>query len=127
MSRHRETGWDILFALLHVFLDSLLELAGLLAEHDSRVHVRWGRAFGVVEEGDDAYEDGFDALGRGPALAGGFTGHFVVAGGVKDGDAEFTVGVNVGVEDGPAELKGRRRVWVVCGECHLGFEIATVV
>lgn len=46
---------------------------------------------------------------------------------MEDGNAEFSVGVDVGVEEGPVELEGGRGVWVVGGEVHLGFEVAAVV
>jgi hypothetical protein len=53
----------------------------------------------------DRDEHGFDALHRGPPLRGGLAGHFVVAGGVKDRDAEAAVGVDVGVVEGADELE----------------------
>ena len=46
---------------------------------------------------------------------------------MQDGDAEFAVGVDVGMEEGSVELEGGRGVGVVLGEVHLGFEISAVV
>lgn len=46
---------------------------------------------------------------------------------MEDGDADFAVGVDVGVVEGSGELEGGRRVWVVGGEGHFGFEVAAVV
>ena len=47
--------------------------------------------------------------------------------GMKDGYAEFAVGIDVGMVQGPGELEGWRCVRVVAGKCHLGLEIAAVV
>jgi hypothetical protein len=69
------------------------------------VDVGGRRDFGVVEQRQDRDEHGFDALHRGPPLRGGLAGHFVVAGGVKDRDAEAAVGVDVGVVEGADELE----------------------
>ena len=46
---------------------------------------------------------------------------------MEDGDAQFSVGVDVGVEEGMCELKGRRRVRVVGREFHNGQEVAAIV
>lgn len=46
---------------------------------------------------------------------------------MQNGDAEFTVRVDVGVEEGAVELERGRGVGVVVGEIHLGFEIAAVI
>ena len=50
-----------------------------------------------------------------------------MAGSMQDGNAEFAVGVDIGMEEGPVELEGRRGVGVVLGEVHLGFEISAVI
>ena len=46
---------------------------------------------------------------------------------MQDADAEFAIGVDVGVVEGAVELEGRRGIGVVVGEGHGGLEVAAVV
>lgn len=46
---------------------------------------------------------------------------------MQDGDAEFAVGVDVGVVEGVGELELGRGVGVVGGEFHGGEEVAAVI
>ena len=46
---------------------------------------------------------------------------------MEDRDTKLSIGVDVGVEDGMIELKGRRAVGVVGWEVHFRFKIASVV
>ena len=58
-------------------------------------------------------------MNGGPALGGGFAGHFVVAGSMQDGDAELSVGVDVGVVEGAYELE-------ICSASVAGLRWASV-
>ena len=70
----------------------ILGLAVLpLAVHDRGVHVGRGEGVGLVEQGDDAQEDGAHVLRRVPPLRGELTALRVVHRRVKDRDAYFSV------------------------------------
>lgn len=44
-------------------------------------------------------------MSGGPSFRGEFTGHFVFAGRVENGDAELAVGVNIGMAEGAEEAE----------------------
>lgn len=117
--RHCESGRGQLTGSVYIGLHDRVILDWVSAQHDGGVDVGRGGDLGVVEEGEDGDEHGFDTLGRGPAFCGQFTGHFVLAWGMQDGDAEPPVWVYVWVVKGYQEPK-------FCREKHAGWVSATV-
>jgi hypothetical protein len=81
-------------ALPDISLDPALKVRPPLPPHSSSIHVR--RAL-VVRLGDHAHhtdQNLLDTLDRAPALRGLLVVVRVVAGRVKDGDADDAVGIN---------------------------------
>lgn len=99
LSRHLKTGRDVVLGSFDTLPDQLAKSVRLAAQHDACFDIGRRGAFGVIEERQDGDEDGFGSLRGGPALGGGFSGHLVFAGGMKDGDADFALCVDVGVVD----------------------------
>jgi hypothetical protein len=90
---------------LHVGFHLLAVDLWFIAQEDGHVDVGWGTCFGIVQQGDDGYQDRLDPLGRRPALGGEFAGHFIVAGGVEDGNAQFAVGIDIRMVERLQELE----------------------
>ena len=85
----------------------------VLAILNARVEIGGRGRVGFVEHRNDAQENGPNILRDAPALAGLLSAALVVARFVKDGDADASVGIDIGMPDFGEELQRRRSIRIV--------------
>ena len=120
--RDLDVGGDVLAGGLAEGGDALEEGCLVVAPLDGGRDVGWGGEVGVAKHGDDAEQDGVDALGRPPPLLGQLSAHGVHAGGVEDRYTHWAVRVHVGVPEFAHEGQRRRAHREVRRELHLQLE-----
>jgi hypothetical protein len=102
-------------------------LCTVIAEHDTSINVRRGIDLGVVQKEENGAENGFNGVEWTPTLASRLSRLLVLAGSVKDGDAELAVGVDIWVVDWAEELEGWRKERVFVGKGHFSLPKTLVV
>src|ERR1700722_20096195 len=81
----------------------------------------------LCQHADHGQQDLFHGLHRTPPLRAALVHGRIVPGRVENGDADASIRVDVGVEEGRGEAHGGRRQWIVPGEGEDGWEEAVLV
>lgn len=116
---------SILLTIPHTPPDPLLKLLPILPPHFPRLDIGRTLIVRTTQHTDHAQQNRLGSLHGTPSLAGALITVLVVFGRVQDADADFAIGVDVGVENGSFEFEFGRLVRIFGGELETSAEYAS--
>jgi hypothetical protein len=116
-----------LLRLADALLDPLLESSSVLSPLFRSFEIGRGFIVRIGEHGDDTDEDGLHRVDGQPPLVGLLITPFIVARGMKDGDADFAILIDIGMPDWGCEGQDRRQVGILRRELEEAIEESTLI